>query len=255
MRWRDGEIEPLFTEGKPFYGLTWDHEHVYVGARCWDQARGDHLIVLDRELNIIEEYKLPSAAIHQILWHDGWVYLTDTRRDRVLRWKPDKWEIIFDLGTNEDVFHINSLWHDGKHWWAAGLHGHIWCDWQASDWLTFEIHNVYREDGRTILGASDQQAISINGVLVSLEQPVGVMQEPTDLWRAYTRGLARGPGHFYVGASAVENERSERQRGNSAIVVFDDDWRCQDVLRFEDTGGMHDIRVMGPDRAHNGVEW
>lgn len=248
-----GEIEPILDYGAPFYGLTWDETYVYVGARYWDIAKHDHLIVLDRDLRRVDEFELPTGGmLHQILWHDGWLYLTDTTTDRVLRWRGGEWETVFDLGTNGDIHHINSLWHDGIHFWATGLHGHVWRDWEPWAQLPFEVHNIYIEDGKLIVCASRQPGVCIDGRLMSLDGPLSAMQE---IGRGYTHGLARGPDAFYVGVAVLESERAERRHGDSAIIVFDLEWQCRQVLRFEDVGGIHDIRVMGADRAHNGVAW
>ena len=257
MRRASGEIEPILNnQGAPYYGLTWDETYVYVGARYWDISEHDHLIVLDRDLHRVDEYELPTGGmLHQILWHDGWIYLTDTKTDRVLRWRGGKWETVFDLGTGGDVYHINSLWHDGVHFWAIGLHGHVWRDWELWTQFPFEAHNIYVEDESLIVCASNQQAVSVNGQLVNLEGPVSSMQAAGAPWRVYTHGLARGPDAFYIGAAMVEPERFERKKGDSVVVVFDPDWQYREVLRFEDVGGIHDIRVLGADRAHNGIAW
>jgi len=248
VRRANGEIEPVLSQGMPFYGLTWDETYVYIGARYWDVFEHDHLIVLDRDLRPVDEYELPTdGMLHQILWHAGWVYLTATRTDRVLRWQPGKWETVFDLGTGGDIHHINSLWHDGVHFWAVGLHGHVWRDWELWTQFPFETHNIYVEGGAMITMTSRQAAVSVDGRLVRLE-------EPLDGGDWFTHGLARGPEYFYVGAAQLA-ERPERKDGDSAIVVFDQDWQRREVLYFEDVGGIHDIRVLGDDRAHNGVAW
>lgn len=248
VRRANGDIVPVLDRGAPFYGLTWDRTYLYVGARSWDSERRERLVILDRSLRKVDEYELPTNELHQILWRDGWLYLTDTKADRVLRWYPGSMEVIFDLGTGADVHHINSLWHDGEHFWAAGLHGHVWRDWELWSRFPFEIHNIYVEDGDVITLASRRQAVSVGGRLVSLE---GIGNP----WPAYTHGLARGPDAFYVGAAMLESERDKRKRGDSAIAVFDGEWQRRDVLYFEGVGGVHDIRVLGDDRAHNGVTW
>jgi hypothetical protein len=91
--------------------------------------------------------------------------------------------------------------------------------------------------------------------LENLTARLGVTEDPTDLRQCYTRGLARSTDYFYVGAAAVQDERSERWQGNAAIAVFDSDLNFVEGLRFENCGGMHEVRVLGVDYAHNQIPW
>jgi len=63
----------------------------------------------------------------------------------------------------------------------------------------------------------------------------------------YARGIARGK-YLYVGAALLRN-REERNDGHSYIIAFDG------TIRMEGTGGMHDVRVLGLDKAHNDIPW
>jgi hypothetical protein len=110
------------------------------------------------------------------------------------------------------------------------------------------MHNVYREDGKLFLGASDRECLMVedgNGQrFISLTDFVGD--------HCYVRGIARGR-YLYVGAALLQN-REERSDGHAYIVVFDDEKPIR-AIKVENTGGMHGIRVLGLDRAHNDIPW
>jgi hypothetical protein len=117
------------------------------------------------------------------------------------------------------------------------------------------------ENGAAYIGLSDDESLLMHhyvtsrAIRVNLTEHLGVTQDPTDLRQCYTRGLARSKDYFYVGAAAVQDERNERWQGNSAIAVLDGDLNFVEGIHFADTGGMHDVRVLGVDHAHNGIPW
>lgn len=264
VRERDGECWTLLDKDGPFMGLTWDEERLFVGARCWGTAGHDMLYVYDREFRFIEKQEIPTHnQIHQILYHDGLVYLLDTPWDRIVAWNPDTQQgaVVLALSHEENRHHLNSIWWCDGLFWVVGLHGDLWSydeDWNpvSHTKLGFEAHNVYFERNRLFVGASKRESLMIDGELVNLTKHLGVTQDPGDLWHCYTRGMARGE-YLYIGAAAVKDERTERAEGRCAVAVFDvrNGIEFLEGLTLEDTGAMHDLRVLGLDRAHSEVAW
>lgn len=93
------------------YGLTWNHEFMFV--YCWG---GGHWIeVLDHDLKSVGKILLGFGDAHQIVWHDGRLWVCDTGRDRFVMydadggnprvWQPRPWQLTSDS-------HINSIWFD-----------------------------------------------------------------------------------------------------------------------------------------------
>lgn len=249
----------------PFYGLTWNDDHLFVAARCWGNTDHDRLYIYDRCFKLLEVQDLPTAGqIHQILWSGGCVYLTDTLRDRIVRWNPVVGGVdgIWSVGQGDNRHHLNSVWVDKEgNLWVVGLHGHIWREGTLVDSYAGELHNFYVDGGVRYIGLSDQESLLVHNTetrsvqKVGLTEYVGVLHDPNDLRQCYTRGLAKSKDYLYVGVAAVKDERTERWSGSSAVVVFDDALDFVDVLRFEDTGGMHEVRVLGVDYAHNAIPW
>lgn len=269
VREPDGEQRVILDKNPPFFGLTWNEKHLYVGARCWGNSGSDALYVFDKDFQFLDKQDLymTHGQLHQILYHDGLIYALDTPYDRVIAWNPEvaDGEIILDMGNQDpsDIHHFNSLWwHDG-YFWLMGLHGRLWSfdsDWNLrADWeYPYETHNIYMENGARFIGASSAESLLVDDgdqQLLSLTESMGTTAYEDDLWHCYCRGLGRSDRFFYVGAAAVQDRRNERWQGPSAIAVFDNDLQYAGCIRFENTGGMHDLRVLGKDRAHNDIPW
>lgn len=269
--WTPDETRVLWDDGAPFFGLTWDYWRLYVGARHIGQSGEDALLVFDKNLEFKERHWLPNVSqSHQMIYSNGGLYVTDTAHNRICRWDTvsHKMDIVY-WPTEKDPkkpCHLNSLWWDGDLFYVGDLSGTVNIftrDWQPVESFNFDfqLHNIYVEGGKLIMCASDEQGMYIydlttdEGERVNVQEHIGVMQNKADLWQAYTRGIARSKDYFYVGCAAVKNEREERQQGKSAIAVFDSDWQFIKRITLPKTGGFHDIRVLGDDRAHNGIVW
>lgn len=233
------------------------------------------VLVYNRRLELVETRVLPGVEqLHQIYWHDGLLYVTNTLHDRVmvtdLNGRLDTvYHADAELAEREcdaDRHHINSLWGDGDHFYIAELHGAIkvfTLGWQLTKTISlpYELHGVYVEDGNLYTCASNAEAVvrlsadEYDMVLIKVGGYLGVMQDAGDLYQAYTRGIARTNEHWYIGASAIQNEREARATGDSAILAFDNDWQFVESIRLPDTGQLNGVRVLGNDRAHGGAIW
>jgi len=259
VREPDGQERLILNKCSPFYGLTWSEEYLFVGARCWGATGHDNLFIYDRDFELLEQQSLPTSnqQIHQLLYRNGLVYILDTPFDKVLAWNPvtQEGEIVVDMGGDDpqDIYHFNSIWWHNNEFFVVGLYGDLWAydeDWnmQGHRSFDFQMHNVYREDGKLFLGASDRESLMVEDGdgqrFISLTDYVGD--------HCYARGIARGK-YLYVGAALLRN-REERNDGHSYIIAFDGEEPVQ-TIRMEGTGGMHDVRVLGLDKAHNDIPW
>jgi len=275
MLLQDGQQYIMDAGNGPYFGLTWSRWYLFAGARRWATADTEAIQIYNRRLQLVETYELPRVnQLHQIYWRQGQLYLTDTSRDRVMR--TDLKGSIFtayqaELETalkegDADRRHINGLWCDNDLFYISELHGSIkvftpgWKLMNVFD-LPYELHSVYLEGAHMYTCASNQEAVlELNLANDKMEfhnvgGHMGIMQDAGDLHQAYTRGMARTHDRWYIGASAIKNEREARSRGDSAILAFDNDWQFVESIRLPDTGQLMDVRVLGCDRAHGGTIW
>ena len=275
MLLQDGQQYTLDEGNGPYFGLTWNRWYLFVGVRRWATAETEAIQIYNRRLQLVETYELPGInQLHQIYWRRGLLYLTNTQRDRVMETDlhgsmSTVYHAEFETALREgdaDRRHINGLWCDSDLFYISELHGAIkvftpfWRLMNVFD-LPYELHNVYLEGAHLYTCASDSEAVLRLNLstdetdLFNVGGHLGVMQDANDLHQAYTRGLARTYDRWYIGASAIQNEREDRVRGDSAILAFDNNWQFVESIRLPDTGQLVDVRVLGCDRAHGGTIW
>ena len=204
---------------------------------------------------------------HQIFWWDGVLYIADTRKDRVLLWDGRSVRAVRWQRPNNLPLHVNSIWCDGERLYALEHRGPRMPKWVRVLDLDFEVvehielargtfpqanrilhgvHNVYVEDG--ILYVCSPTALVRYDIASKYSETV-IPQDNT----RYVRGLARVSGKFFIGLSEVR-ERSERAKGDSSVLVTDDDFNVLDILSLEGTGALHEIRAIDSlDLAHNRI--
>lgn len=266
----DEHASPKFHD---FFGITWNDEEIYV-------AEGGHNVesslyhVFDGELKhtgvlpIGQEGK-GIVDPHQIYWWGGKIYITSTKVDVVCIWDGAKLKRISWKKASEPTLHLNSIWCDGERFYVVehrkrkmpkrvkildsqmGPVGRIVL--RAEGFIKHKphgIHNVYIEDG--ILYTCSPRALVRHDLSSGRSEPV--VPSPLMSEAHYVRGLARIPGKWFIGLSEVR-ARGERGKGDSAILVLNDDLEQIDLYPLQDTGGLTDIRAIdGPDLAHNGKE-
>ena len=274
----DGRARVIWDErGGPtyhnFFGITWNEDEIYVAE---GGHTGDSIYhVFDEELGHVGLLPLgrppPTACIsdpHQIYWWGGELYITSAHADTLWIWYGGGLEPVRWGEEGEPTLHLNSIWCDGKNLYvvehrkrempkrvmvldlcANPLHRIEIPDGAFVKRKPHGIHNVYIEDGW--LYTCSPKA------LVAWNLDSGVTRTVTSrlIQKAhYIRGLARVPGKWFVGLSEAK-VRSERGKGDSAVLVLNDDLEQIDLYPLQDTGGLNDIRAIdGPDIAHNGIE-
>jgi hypothetical protein len=250
---RDGDAREV--NAGPGYGVTWDHSHLYRVRGGWVQRHGS-----------LEGGGKPVGRcvhdLHQILWWDGSLYVTETSRDRVQRWTYGAEECVYDAsGTGEDRNHVNSVWCDGASFYVVEhRRGNepmriVRLDraFRRLDAFEFRdltsmhhcgLHNVYVEDGVLYT--------------LSVDEFLGVdvkSRARETVWKGgdYLRGLARTEGRWWVGRSNLA-VRGDRAKGDGSVVVLDDGFGKVDEIVIKDCGQVHEVRALKGDRAHNGLD-
>lgn len=238
----------------PVYGVSWDHENVYLGER--DSKAGGSIERRSPSLKRLGPVKDWVRDVHQVLWADGILYWTNTHEDTLEAWDGHEVMVAYDAGGNgTDAHHLNSVWQDANgHLWIVE-HGRgndasqIRClntTWHFGFQGITDLHNVYIEQGHAYVLAG-ARVLSLCLENKHLEEMVRVPD-------SYLRGLARDDGRWYVGRSLV-GERGEREGHDAHVLVFDDDWKQTDCLTLPKAGQVHEVRLLEGDRAHNGLAY
>lgn len=274
----DGKAHTVWDErGKPefhnFFGITWNDKEIYVAE---GGHGGDSLYhIFDEKLRHVGLLPFGLAGSdecisdpHQIYWWDGELYISSAKTDTIYIWdgRPELEQVRWKE-AREPTQHLNSIWCDGERFYVCEhrkreMPKRVMVLDEAFNPMyrviipndvfvktkPHGIHNVYVEDGW--LYTCSPKAF------VAFEMETGVARTITsDLIRKahYVRGLARAEGNWFVGLSEAK-VRSERGKGDSAVLVLDDGLEMIDLLPLQDTGGLNDIRAIdGLDLAHNGV--
>jgi hypothetical protein len=274
----DGQAHTIWDKrGDPgyhnFFGITWNEDEIYVAE---GGHSGDSLYhVFDENLQhtglLPFEQKggkgLRISDPHQIYWWDGRLYIASAHADAIHIWDGQKLENIQWRECEEPPQHLNSIWCDGANFYVVEHRKRVMpkrvqvldMDFEPLHKITIPnnafvkttphgIHNIYIENGW--LYTCSPKAF------VAFEMDTGITEtitSPTIQAAHYVRGLARVPGKWFVGLSEAR-VRNERGRGDSAVLVLNDDLESIDLLPLKDTGGLNDIRAIdGPDLAHNQV--
>lgn len=253
-----------------FFGITWSEDHIYV-------AEGGHVghslyHAFDGKLNREGTLSIGSgiADPHQIYWWRGGLFIISAKQDRIfLHTSSTLQEIHPWKKKGEPTLHLNSIWCDGNLFYVVEHRKRempkririfdltlkpVGCiELRREAFVKAKphgIHNVYIEND--VLYTCSPKALVRHDLSSGESEPIipcRLMNEAH-----YVRGFARTPGKFFIGLSEVK-VRSEREEGDSAVLVLDDEFDVLDVLVLKDTGGLNDIRAVdGPDMAHNGVE-
>ena len=270
----DGEIRTIHEGCGPYYGVTWDDKHYYLAARCWGRSGEEVIYVLDKDLELLYQYDVLTDTeygghdLHQILYWDGWVYITDARYDRVLAWDRDrthKAEVVYTDGPEVSYYcHINSLWTDGEDFLVTeAKKERLHCMsikraegvWQTESKSIVDIgswcHNGFRHGDMVHAirsGPGHHELFSRN-----LKDGTTTFQEIDLVPNPYMTGIAHTSDRWFFGAAAILGYTG-RVEGEALIGVFDSSVNKLGTIDTEMRGQVHDIRVMNEiDHAHHGM--
>jgi hypothetical protein len=198
--------------------------------------------------------------VHQIAWHEGRVFLTDTGKNRIVVYDTrDGGCKIANVGeVRDDVNHINAiLVHEGKLYVGLNNRGEkpaellrlpltdFYAGLEAGtpDLAKLAEHIVFEENLHTHDLESDTQGrlfacVSYAGSVfeVSTEEPILKVGD-------WTRGLAFGPDKLWVGTSELagrKDRHSEKLDGGISLYNLPE-LELVDRLRLRGAGQVNDL--------------
>jgi len=258
-----------------FYGITWDENVIYVTEGGHPKPSKASLIhKFDGGLNHVGQCYTGPAILdpHQIYWRDGKLYVANTGKDNIVvirnleksqEQETIQW-VVLEIG---DTIHVNSIFSQKRRLFFAEHRkkrmpkrirvfslGHelvetIELDAGFVKTKPHGIHNVYVEGGY-LYTCSPNALMQHN---LATREMRAIVPSPLMREAHYVRGLARSSSRWFIGLSEVK-VRSERGKGDSAVLVLNNDFETVDLLPLRDTGGLNEIRLVSAlDLAHNGV--
>ncbi len=246
-------VEPVHRGHGLYFGIATDGNRHFVAARKRmvssdvpaheEQGR---ILVFDTALRLLEEIAAPFPLrdMHEILWHDGKLWVTCSFDNLVAIFEPatGRWEAWHPLGPTPaapyDVNHLNSL---------AVVNGQLCMiahNFGASELLRFEIGSRALVS-RVPFGVQSHNIHELeNGVLLTCSSGEGALLG-SDGWRlevgGFPRGLLMEKGETYVGLSEIA-ERQDRDLSTCRLAVFDSQWRHLRTLDLPGEGLLLDIQ-------------
>ena len=257
---------PIHSGSGPYYGISWDHNLIYVAHRKGIDGLGPEISIFDNNLKRVGSYLGDFNDVHQILFVDKFksLFVTATGYNSILKLEGEEQTFYNWTGTDDDVNHINSIWFDGEDFWFC--YHSISKMWQhnthskvvkVSPGLTeilleFNIgkgiHNVYFDGERLFVCNSTNECLSIYNSVLNEVENVHIGN--------WVRGLSFTKDYLLVGASTLA-ERKNRMFGDSEVSILDrNTLEILDKKRFLNCGALMGIRVVSElDNAHNGIEF
>jgi hypothetical protein len=255
-----------FLRAKHFWGISWSKEEVFVAIE-------DSILFLSKENTVTQLVSdVEFRDIHQILFVDGFLYVTNTKNNTINRidlfdekikkidWICDNVKIGEKIGN-----HVNSIYCHDNHFYVCF---HNWglrpaeirkydknfdlCEIYKG--IGFQNHNIHIENN-TLYSLNSQGK---NLIKLDLKtKRVKFKKIDTCLYGipescSYGRGLARTENNFFIGLSkeAVRDKRNDL----AWIIALDNNLNYVDKLCLPEECQLKDIRVISePDYAHNGI--
>lgn len=263
------EVSPLVDVGPSErympYGISWNSRRFFIAIRGRPPGEPEFISVYDKDLKPLGNIEDPGGLfrdLHQILWHDGRLWVMSTGYNKVVTvdmgGKFNEWDPNPDVPEGKDsgvrpprdYNHFNSIYFADS---RCNLAAHnfergaeIWeftyPDLEFVDIIPYghQIHNVFK----------------IGGQLYSLDDPRreemssgGFLRPPF----GYGRGVAINE-RIYVGMSKFEPSREiRRQRKKADICVYKKDFEFERKISVN-MGEIYEVRILDrPDKAHTGV--
>lgn len=259
----NGQVTELFSGF--FYGISWDYKQIYMMSQAGPFI---HIWTGENKISDCKLVPFPHRIddTHQILWYEGILYVTHTGRNRIETWDGERSRIYeWSQDRGQGTEHINSIWCDGYLFYVCEhRYGKLPAKIRIFN-LNFElkntiefydlntdhacgIHNVYVEN-EILYTLSINHLIRRN--LITGETKSSDIRSHKDI--GYLRSFARSRDKFYIGESAVA-VREDRRKGDSSVLILDNDLQIVDIIRLKDTGQIHEIRLLKNDRAHNNLD-
>lgn len=207
--------------------------------------------------------------LHQIAWHDGHVFLTDTGKNRIVMYAPrDGNRRVANVGdVRDDVSHINAvLVHDGFLYVglnnrgvepAALLRLPISEFYAATEEKTPDLAEIAERIGfEKLVHTHDLEPNAEGRLFACLSYDGSVFDVATERTILkvgdWTRGLAFGPGCLWVGTSELAGRKDRHsEKLDGAISLYSlPDLERMDRLVLHNAGQVNDLLYV-EDRPEN----
>ncbi len=253
-----------------FYGITWDEKFICITERTLRHAE---ILIFNGELKLEVKGLLTIEIFdaHQIFYKNNKLYVTNPRKNEiVIKEENDEGKLVcraVSWKEPEDTYlHLNSIWCDGQRFYVVEHRkkkqpkrikildldfnplGEIDISPESPQSVQLRgLHNIYIESS-FLYTCSPEGLLQVD---LLAKNSKNVVRSPKGL---YMRGLARTKDYFFLGLSEMKG-RGERDGGDSAVLVVDNQFKLVAKLFLRDTGGLHDIRAVDSlDLAHNGIK-
>ncbi len=230
---------PVGFSGNPKMGGTGlaANEKFVVSALQWYNPS---YVVLDHSLKVLAQPETITADVHSIAIHNGYLYATATREDRVLRYDLphlDNETEVFTIGHKEPAaigsfHHLNSV--------AFGPAGKMY--------VGFHLDPRLESSRALALELEDRSFLPLNGVVrrmhsleVTAEGQAAYCHSPENIvfvnglpfpTVGYARGLALAKDYLIAGSSRVPWD-GRPEGGKVVVQIFN--YQGDEVARVETT--------------------
>ncbi len=244
------QIIQLHTGKGLYYGITFDRNFIYVGARNrlvsseMNPSEEEGVILkFDYKLKLVDEIKptFPLRDIHQIRIIDNKLYITCSYDNMISIYDGSNWEKWYpSKATGKDVNHFNSLYHDKKHIYIVAHNfgdSEVYIFGLKNQKLIEKIkigncaHNIWKNKQNTIYTLSSEESKLIDTDNRSL------------LLEGFPRGIAITKDRLYIGISE-RAERNLRDFVDGKILIYNKNKNKIGELFLKSEGMILDIRII-----------
>lgn len=257
------KIKILATDDRTYYGVTWDHNDIYIGYRIGEPGT---VSVFNSSYEL--KGTLPGywTFYHQLIFKDDMIYGAITANNSIMKFdmKSQTMELQNWSNTNVDLNHINSIWFDDDDFPWVCYHNNVTRDGiflnsqlnkldknftKILDTITLgkDTHNVFIDKNLAYTCDSSNECLYILNLKTNKEKKVKI-----GMW---VRGLAVTDKYILLGGSIIGNSHNERTKGDGKIYLLDrKKHKVLDEKTIKDMGAVMEIRVVGErDYAHNNI--
>jgi len=265
-QYKDGSFTCVLDEqgDQDYYGITWSSDTLYCSSPY-------NLYRFDKSSNMQKTPLKDKSVgdIHQILYHGGVLYLTNTEYNSIDMLDPVTLERVDVLEVGDqrrDINHINSLFFKNNKLYAC-FHNNNTSNADIVEYtdkkqtrklsdLGRMNHNIYIDDSNTLFNLDSKNGcvVKINLDKPALRDKINFRQKAETY--NFGRGFAKTKDLFLIGVSHWAKKRKERESTRGFVIVFDNDFNLIEKISLPVDAQVKDIRVTSePDLAHNEIPY
>lgn len=239
----------IHREYTGYYGITASDTHIYVGIRnntkkhVLTKKSNGIILVYDFNFTLIETLKpdFPLHEIHEILWHEGKLYITNTAYDMIAIYDGTIWQQWYPLGKNkgrkQDISHFNSIsiYNDILYILAHNFGSssvHIFSLQTKERIDTIQLgslaHNMWLDRNDVYVCNSNEGTITSNKGFVK-----HIAEWP--------RGIALYKDVNVVGSSALGGHGARHGLHNAHIYVYDKEWNTKGFALLQGESQVYEV--------------